>query len=438
MKILLLSTFCLLYISTIAQYKRYNMVFDKNQTQLNNQQKQEFKQFTCKLIDGEVITIYPLVYDSSFEGLIFDQLAASQALHIAEYAQNTHFELVDVIKNFPSYHRRNKVSIAVRVKYNMPRYTVSGLRDHYPPKHSQYFLIDPKKDTIITAEEGTVLYFKAGCLQSEKTVEVELKEFYSMADYMKNGLPTTSYGKMIQTGGSMYLNAKEQSSGKRVGINPNKGVGVDFTLGKNDPKMEVFIADPTSRELNWVPSSKLMKKHIWEMTLYFEDAEGNVKSKRVFHSPDEYQGYLDSVKQVQDSIAQVQREIAVKDSLRNVSRKKMDGKLQVYNLGYINCDRFPDEPMMAYSVKPSPEYEAEYYLIFNEVRGVMKGSLSSNAIDFGSVPSNKEATLIAVTYLDDKPFFFKQNIVPGNPVKPNIQLTEVDDAYVDEQLAMLK
>ncbi|MFM6983870.1 MAG: hypothetical protein ACKOXF_07040 [Chitinophagaceae bacterium] len=65
----------------------------------------------------------------------------------------------------------------------------------FPEKPSQFFVIDPLKDTLIIGKEGTRLLFKKGSLMSTKKVQIELKEFYQLGDYIKSGLATVSNGK---------------------------------------------------------------------------------------------------------------------------------------------------------------------------------------------------------------------------------------------------
>ena len=115
----------------------------------------------------------------------------------------------------------------------------------------------------------------------------------------------------------------------------------------------------------------------------------------------------------------------------------MQGQLTTNQLGFINCDRFPNEPMQILALDTDPNIKAEYYLVFSDVRGVMTGYLSNNKASFGSVPTNRTGTLVAVSFMDDKAYFFSTKVTAGSGQLPTIKLKEVPESYVDEQLAQL-
>ena len=96
-----------------------------------------------------------------------------------------------------------------------------------------------------------------------------------------------------------------------------------------------------------------------------------------------------------------------KAAIKAETSSKMDGKLQVYDLGYINCDKFYDEPTMPLFVSIDEKFTAEYYLVYTDIRGVMKGDVSGPKVGFGSIAKNREAYLIGVSYVDKQAYYFK-------------------------------
>jgi len=230
----------------------------------------------------------------------------------------------------------------------------------------------------------------------------------------------------------MYLNATEAGNDKKqVNINPNKGIGVDFTLGKNDPDMQIFVKDPTSEELNWILPSYTIKES-WQVTETIYDYEGNVLSKKVFKSKEEFEEY----QREQERIAV---EKAKKTALIKDIKEKMSSKLKVYSLGYINCDRFYDEPMITLMVDGDEEITAEYYLVYKDVRGVMTGRVGeNNIVRFGNIPRNREGVLIAVSFVEDQAYCYQSTITAGKHDRPTIKLEPVEESYLDQVLASLK
>ncbi|MFI5204196.1 MAG: hypothetical protein ACHQF2_06845, partial [Flavobacteriales bacterium] len=77
---------------------------------------------------------------------------------------------------------------------------------------SQYFQIDPSKDTVVVSENGIVLAIPAGFAQNNDgsdvsgKVEITLKEALDPASIMMAGLSTRSGDKQLETGGMFYLN----------------------------------------------------------------------------------------------------------------------------------------------------------------------------------------------------------------------------------------
>ena len=304
MKQLTLGIFLLAFVQlTWGQEQKYNIVFKPAEVLMGEKQKADINFVASHLMEGETILFYPLAYDSIYDRYTFSNNAKLQATALAEYAISIGFQVQGFPRNFPSPY--SGLSVGVILKYVKPidPNAVAALKPRlnglFPEKPSQFFLINPLKDTIIIGNEGTILYLKAGCLLSNKKVQVELKEFYVLGDYIKSGLPTVSNGQMLQTGGSIYLNARENDAAKKqVKINPKVGVGVDFTLGKTDDNMQVFIKDPrTPNELNWILPSKRTVRESWEITETVLDAEGNVISETTYKSKEEWEKHLKEEKQ---------------------------------------------------------------------------------------------------------------------------------------------
>ena len=302
-----------------------------------------------------------------------------------------------------------------------------SLQANYPEKTSQFFIINPLKDTTIYGKEGTVIHIPAGGLTTKQKVEVELKEFYNLADLMINDLSTVSNGEFIQTGGSIYLDAKELDSKRKVNINQQKGLDISFTNGKDDPEMQVFIKDPTSRKMNWIVPRKTNITRKWSMTEIVLDAEGNEISSKTYNSKEEWENHLKDEAEKKRK----QEEIIAK-------QQENYDKLKVYDLGYINCDRFYDEPKILFAVQADKNIVAEYFIVFNDTRGVLKGSNNGHQVNFGNVPKDKNATLYAVSFVGDKTYFYKKGVMASKDGAIQVELQAVDKSYVDSQLAMLK
>lgn len=416
------------------------VVFKPDQITMGESQKKTVDEAASKLKNGATVTFLPLAYDSLYDLYRFTNKAKEQAQAIADYASTRGFTLIGMPRNFPSSF--SGLSIGVNMKYTaptLPEVTTivkttnpAGLNSFYPDKPSQFFLINPLRDTIIIGQEGTLLHFPAGSMLSKKPVEIELKEFYSFTDYLKNGLTTSSNGQLLITGGSIYLNAKEsEGSKKQVGINQDIGVGVDFTLGKSDTAMQIFIKDPRNKEeFNWILPKTRTVRESWSMTEIVYGPGGKIISQKTYNSKEEWDKHVKEEADKKAFEAKITKERAQTDL-------KMTSKLKIYDLGYINCDKFYDEPVVNLSFAADSLYGAEYYIVYTDIRGVLKGQVNNQVVQFNSIAKDRSAVLIAVCIVDKQPYFFKCTVVNGK-ISSKIALQPVTEAYLDQQLAVLK
>ena len=416
-----------------AQVATHNLLFQKEQIKLSQTQKKEIYELMPNLMDGQSLIIYPVYIDDGNQKLVFSKHADLQAEAIIAFTKTIGFETLGTPRGFPCVHKG--VSMSANLKYHKSRYLDNGekpysLQANYPEKESQYFLINPMRDTTIYGKEGTEIHIPPTALTSRKLVSIKLKEFYSLADLMINDLSTVSDGEMIQTGGSIYLEAREHQTEKKVTINPNLGLDIAFTGGREDPKMEVFIKDPHSAKMNWIRPSKteVTMTKSWSMTETILDPETNeVISSKTYNSKKEWEDHLNKKAEEKKTADIV------------IAKKKANyEKLKVYDMGYINCDRFPDEPKIQFMVAADDSIVAEYFVVFDNVRGVLKGETRGNSVDFGTIPSDKAARLIAVSFQGDKTYFYSQNFIAKNTPNAKVALRPVPKSVVDQQLAMLK
>jgi hypothetical protein len=416
-----------------AQVATHNLLFQKEQIKLSQTQKKEIYELMPNLMDGQSLIIYPVYIDDGNQKLVFSKHADLQAEAIIAFTKKIGFETLGTPRGFPCVHKG--VSMSANLKYHKSRYLDNGekpysLQANYPEKESQYFLINPMRDTTIYGKEGTEIHISPTALTSRKLVSIKLKEFYSLADLMINDLSTVSDGEMIQTGGSIYLEAREHQTEKKVTINPNLGLDIAFTGGREDPKMEVFIKDPHSAKMNWIRPSKteVTMTKSWSMTETILDPETNeVISSKTYNSKKEWEDHLNKKAEEKKTADIV------------IAKKKANyEKLKVYDMGYINCDRFPDEPKIQFMVAADDSIVAEYFVVFDNVRGVLKGETRGNSVDFGTIPSDKAARLIAVSFQGDKTYFYSQNFIAKNTPNAKVALRPVPKSIVDQQLAMLK
>lgn len=126
---------------------------------------------------------------------------------------------------------------------------------------SEYHLLEADKDHLIHGREGTILHIPKDAFVGESgesvsgMVQVELKEVYDKAEYIKGNLPTVSNGRQLVSGGVIYVDAT--AAGRRLKLDRGKEIYVEFgqRRGVNTRDMELWNGEFNNRgEMNWVPA----------------------------------------------------------------------------------------------------------------------------------------------------------------------------------------
>ena len=109
---------------------------------------------------------------------------------------------------------------------NLPKYTpaldkfVPGEEFRDSLLKSQIFQINPNTDTTVEGAEGTFIFIPEHAFVDangntvEGEIKLELAEALEPADMILANLPTLSNGKLLETGGMLYL--KASADGKEV------------------------------------------------------------------------------------------------------------------------------------------------------------------------------------------------------------------------------
>lgn len=117
--------------------------------------------------------------------------------------------------------------------------------------------IDPTKDNVIKGKNGTVIYIAANSLVDEKGTPIssktiiELKEHYSIADYITSNLQTVHNDDILQTQGMIYFSAKT-ADGTTVEIVKSKPIRIEFPVKEKIAEAKIFTGNRDENgNLNW-------------------------------------------------------------------------------------------------------------------------------------------------------------------------------------------
>ncbi|MBM9499190.1 hypothetical protein JWG44_02845 [Leptospira sp. 201903071] len=254
-------------------------------------------------------------------------------------------------------------------------------------KPTQIFVIDPKKDSEIEADEGTKIQFPGGSLVDADgnpiltaAVRIEVSEYYKSEDILLSGLTTASLGRPIQTKGMILLNAFVES-GVKANVNPKNPPKVSFS-GKIEPGFQVFYGNRTKEGIvDWSTEAA---------------RPTNVSKSELEPTQPSLAKYQTST-QPNDRV-----EMRFSEEVLVVSGKAKPVYFPILTLGWINCDRFlyMGTRLVSLNVEaayPSGEDETSYRLIIPSIRSVMPAYKdASNRVVFPNLPPGEKTILFAL------------------------------------------
>jgi mono/diheme cytochrome c family protein len=127
---------------------------------------------------------------------------------------------------------------------------------------AQLYTIDLSRDTVLHTRGGAILEIPAGALDAgdSKSIQLEIKEAYTIEDIIRGGLVTRTNGQPLSSGGMIYINA---AGGLNVQFKrpvtvsiPTDSIkdGMQLYKGKKDDKGKIDWTDP--KPLAETPASK--------------------------------------------------------------------------------------------------------------------------------------------------------------------------------------
>lgn len=289
--------------------------------------------------------------------------------------------------------------------------------DDYFEKNVQSFTINPAEENIIRGEKGTEITFPAyaflcadGSEPGDK-IRIELREFYSRCDLLKAGLHTMSGSNILETGGTVHVVAF--CGNEEAQLADGAQMTLAFPYKQYKEGMQTFNGFEEDGMLDWVASGEGSESPVSEEDLYFD--------------PETEQYYSN----IGDVFFQVNKNEAGLDSYL----------LSSGSLGWINCDRFYDDPTekMELVVSVDTALHPSVRLVFKNIQSVMSGYADDNGkIRFEGIPQGSEVSLVAYSIVDNKPYMALKNIVVTSNSEEKMMLAETSKKWMERELLSLK
>ncbi|MCB0713497.1 MAG: hypothetical protein KDD67_14310 [Ignavibacteriae bacterium] len=300
-------------------------------------------------------------------------------------------------------------------------------------KPSERFSIPATKDTTITCAEGTTVKVKAGSFVSARTgkpvtgdVEIEVKEFYRTSDILGANLTTTSGGKMLETGGMLYIGASHDGEECRLKESSSIELGFPYEAAR-EPGMQLFTGEWGENGVEWMPVSvavaigqrivseserivKVNKDTLWgisesdvrqgSLSITRPMATNLNSSDNTFDAnySEEFEKKIANKTSAQvenNNGASTKPQINVDQvEIREVSRYIFSSS----QLGWINCDRFQQDnrPKVDFVVDPGTSERLDVKMIFHNMRSILPGTPVRGGYAFKNVPAGEEVTVVAL------------------------------------------
>lgn len=117
--------------------------------------------------------------------------------------------------------------------------------------------IDPTKDNLIKGKNGTLLFVKANSLVDDNGVAItsktvfELKEHFSISDFITSNLQTVHNNDILQTQGMIYFSAKTVD-GASVYVDKTKPIRIEIPVSEKIEDAKIFKGERDENGvINW-------------------------------------------------------------------------------------------------------------------------------------------------------------------------------------------
>ncbi|MEN9999325.1 MAG: hypothetical protein RI922_2315 [Bacteroidota bacterium] len=261
----LLITFLLLNLFRVQSQDtlRHSIYFDVDKFDLKANEKSSLDAF-LKTIDVPNILSIELSghTDSDGSNAYNQKLSLNRVRAVENYLTSiilktsTSFEFgelkpvaANANENGKAKNRRVEVTIIVQEPPTIQIHDIKELYKQLEQK-KQHYCIDPNRDTVVLMDQGTILFIQSGTFVNQKgCVTISAKEVYKKSDMLLENLSTMSYGKQLESGGMIYIEATSTSGNT---LNPIKDISIFMPTQDYKEDMKLFKGSRNAHnEMNW-------------------------------------------------------------------------------------------------------------------------------------------------------------------------------------------
>jgi len=321
---------------------------------------------------------------------------------------------------------------------------------------TETFSISNDRDTTLVGKSGTVIRIYKNTFVDTNgqpvngAVDIELKEVLTPYDMVIGNLTTLSDGRMLQTGGMIYINAT--AAGQQVEIAGDKFIGAAVPTTEMQDSMQLFEGIADSTGVNWINPKELLNDKIKESPAVFQgdsvatvaNGNGNGKIKAIFNFI--ASDTVDENRQNKNEGDGITNEIDESYFVDEIANPKGNNFYQtdfrtsyiftVKKLGWANIDRLYDdlrtkEVDLVTQIENHGEFKTVYVtMLINKmyIPGYQKVDETYAFTHFDSekarLPIGQSATILATAYKNNVPYFAIKKITITQKQNVSFKLIE--------------
>lgn len=270
---------------------------------------------------------------------------------------------------------------------------------------SQTFTINTDNgQSSITGDQGTIVTFPENAFTTldgspiTGTVSIELKEIYDKSDMVLSDRPTTSDGRLLLSGGEIFISAT--ANGQELKLDSNTNILIELAQTTDiDSTMGLFTGGIDSIGFNWTPV--------------------DIDSSRVVVGDSNWE----------------------RDTIPCFYYDPAHYIYAISTLGWINCDRFYDNgPSTNIHITCNGDPTTEntrVFIIFKNLNSVSSLWVYNSTFDSGMLPVGEDITLIALGIKDGQEYFSKKDITISSDLNVSMDLAKASTEDITTTLEHL-
>lgn len=287
---------------------------------------------------------------------------------------------------------------------------------------SQIFTLHPDSAVVVTGDEGTTMtirphsFIKKDGSRPDSIITLELKEAYSKSEMIFNGLSTMSDGKLLESGGMIYINAMSGqdtlSLAKQMQVTmPNKSGIVDGQYFKGNMEGENINWTLNEYEVDTIITIKRI------VTLSYGADSAIAEQVRVVGT--------DTISLLDMGISYFE-DLSQMDTVVSDEAVPNSYSFRVNELGWINCDRFYDIPDPTHlRLRHNEDQYVLGYSIYENLSSISYIHFNKGIANIKPLPKGEPVTILAVAFQGDEYKMYNKRIITGEDTDLTIEFKTI-------------